>query len=500
MRRGGLERKLVWALLLLLLIPTAAIEAALVILYRRGVFADPLAQVLAMVIGLAALALYVGWAAHGIGRELVRTVQTIRDGTELMATVHPEHRIDVRTGDELEALAEDVNRLADHLRDARQSLEARVARATGDLASEREKLAAILGQLADGVVVTALDGRITLANPVAQELLGRGASLLGRRLHEFAERGRLDAECERLLAVGGGARIAFTTESGAVLHGRMTSLVNGEGHAGGFILSLRDSSSAAGALLAEPAAGRSIPAFVGAGTVSGVNADVPAPERSDLYDFQLFEEMEPRVSVASREHRLTDLTYVVLDVETTGLRPEAGDRIVSLAAVRVHGGVVRRAELFDALVCPECAIPPASTRFHGITDAMVAGAPPIAVVLPAFHQWSRGAVLVGPELSFDLAFLARDGERLGLPSLTAEHPVLDTRLLSRLIHGRDADHALEAVARRLGVPIIGRHSALGDALTTAEILARLVELLAKRGFVTLGDTLAGLRRFPRSPR
>jgi DNA polymerase-3 subunit epsilon len=78
--------------------------------------------------------------------------------------------------------------------------------------------------------------------------------------------------------------------------------------------------------------------------------------------------------------------------------------------------------------------------------------------------------------------------------------VLDTRLLSRLIHGPDADHHLEAVAKRLGVAVVGRHSALGDALTTAEILARLLDLLAKRGYVTLGDTLSALRRFSRQPR
>ena len=78
-------------------------------------------------------------------------------------------------------------------------------------------------------------------------------------------------------------------------------------------------------------------------------------------------------------------------------------------------------------------------------------------------------------------------------SIACEHPVLDTRLLSRLVHGTDADHTLEAVAERLGVRIIGRHSALGDALTTAEILVRLLELLNRRGLVTLGATLDALR-------
>ena len=177
-----------------------------------------------------------------------------------------------------------------------------------------------------------------------------------------------------------------------------------------------------------------------------------------------------------------------------GLRPEAGDRIVSLAGVRVRGGRVRRDETFDALVCPERPIPSASVRLHGITDAMVASAPTIGIVLPAFLRFAEGAVLSGHEVSFDLGFLSRATARLALPRMTLEHPVLDTRLLSRLLHGASAEHTIEAVARRLGVRLIGRHSALGDALTTAEILVRQLELLHKRGLGTLGQVLDALRR------
>ena len=96
---------------------------------------------------------------------------------------------------------------------------------------------------------------------------------------------------------------------------------------------------------------------------------------------------------------------------------------------------------------------------HGITDAMVVEAPGMGVVLPAFLRFAEGAILVGQEVSFDVAFLGRDARRLGLPSLTAGHPVLDTRLLSpACVRGRGPEHMLEAVAERLGVKVIGRHS------------------------------------------
>jgi len=184
----------------------------------------------------------------------------------------------------------------------------------------------------------------------------------------------------------------------------------------------------------------------------------------------------------------------VFDTETTGLSPRDGDRLVSIAAVRVRDGVVKPGEYFDALVNPERSIPPESTRFHGITDAMVAEAPPIGVVLPAFLRFVDGDVLVGHQVWFDLLFLEVVGTRLGLPRLAERQPVLDTLVLAEMVHGRLDDFGLDTVARRLGVDVRGRHSALGDALVTAEILVRLLALLDTRGIRTLGDALAATRR------
>jgi DNA polymerase-3 subunit epsilon len=219
-----------------------------------------------------------------------------------------------------------------------------------------------------------------------------------------------------------------------------------------------------------------------------------AARREDLYDFSLMDVMERHVSPTDRERLLEEVAFVVLDAETTGLRPDGGDQVVSLAGVRVRKGVVRRAEVFDALVNPGRAIPAASTRFHGITEAMVAAAPPLDAVLPAFTRFAEGSVLAGHEVWFDLRFLEPACARLGLPSLSASHAVLDVRILSRLVHGAAADHDLDALAARLGVPIRGRHSALGDALATAEVIARLLPLLHKRGVCTLGDALDAMRR------
>jgi DNA polymerase-3 subunit epsilon len=127
---------------------------------------------------------------------------------------------------------------------------------------------------------------------------------------------------------------------------------------------------------------------------------------------------------------------------------------------------------------------------------MVAAAPPMDEVLPAFLRYAGEAPLVGHEIAFDLGFLDAEAQRLGLPRLARNRAVLDTRLISTLVHGPDVSHSLEAVSERLGVTIIARHSALGDALATAEVLLRLIDLLARRRITTLGELLEALKQRP----
>ena len=239
--------------------------------------------------------------------------------------------------------------------------------------------------------------------------------------------------------------------------------------------------------------------LVGAGTTSGYGPQGVPTERPDFYDFSLFEDMARHLLPVDRECPLDELTCTVLDTETTGLDPDEGDRIVSLAAVRVRGAVIRRGETFDALVNPGRPIPPSSVAFHGITDAMVAEMPPVDVVLPAFLRFAEHSVLVGHQIWFDLRFLERVTRRLGVASLARRHAVLDTLTLSEVVHGPLPDHGLDAMATRLGVVVHGRHSALGDALATAEIFVRLIALLRKRGIRTLGEAFEASRRARRFP-
>jgi len=209
---------------------------------------------------------------------------------------------------------------------------------------------------------------------------------------------------------------------------------------------------------------------------------VRGDSRPEVYDFDLFAASDSARALADR--RLADLVYTVFDTETTGLEPSAGDEILQIGAARIVAGKLRREDSFEQLVNPQRDIPAAGIPIHGIRPEMVADAPTIDRVLPAFHAFAQDTVLVAHNAAFDMRFLQLKQERTGV---VFDQPVLDTLLLSALVHPQQASHGLEAIAERLGVAVLGRHTALGDALVTAEVFLKLVPLLAERGIHTLGQ-------------
>lgn len=175
--------------------------------------------------------------------------------------------------------------------------------------------------------------------------------------------------------------------------------------------------------------------------------------------------------------------YVVFDLETTGLRPSVADDIVQIGAVRLEGGV--EAGSFNTLVDPGRPIPPVSTRYHGITDAMVAGAPRAADAVAAFRNFAGGAVLVAHNAAFDLTALASAAERQGAPGLP--NPALCSMVLARWLDPREPDVSLDGLCGRAGLVIEHRHHALGDARATAVLWMSLLARAAARGVEGLPD-------------
>jgi DNA polymerase-3 subunit epsilon len=208
-----------------------------------------------------------------------------------------------------------------------------------------------------------------------------------------------------------------------------------------------------------------------------------ASGRPEYYDFDLFNFADKSIDL---DRKLSELTYTVFDTETTGLEPSKGDEIIQVGAARIVNNRLLRQEIFDQLVDPECPLKPESIPIHGITEDMVRGQPNIDLVLPAFHEFCEDTVLIAHNAAFDMRFLQLKEERTGI---RFTQPVLDTLLLSAVIHPNQESHKLDVILERLGVHIESRHNALGDALATAEVFLKMVPLLEEMGIVTVRQAL-----------
>lgn len=182
---------------------------------------------------------------------------------------------------------------------------------------------------------------------------------------------------------------------------------------------------------------------------------------------------------------LHEVTFVVLDIETTGGSP-TDDTITELGAVRYRGG--EALGRFSTLVHPGRSIPAEVAVLTGITDALVARAPRLDDALPAFFDFCSGGVVVGHNVRFDLGFLRRAAEATGWPM--PDGPVVDTLALARrLLADEVPNHRLATLADRLRLPHRPEHRALSDAEATADLLHALLERAGRLGVLGLDDLL-----------
>ncbi|NBR29315.1 MAG: hypothetical protein EBT83_13020 [Betaproteobacteria bacterium] len=418
----------------------------------------------------------------------------LAEETRIITHANPAHRLKIEGDGALARLAAEINRLATELADAKESVELRIASARADLVEEKNRLAALMEELAQGVIVCNIEGRILLHNRRARILLappdsapGAGVGL-GRSLFGLIDRDALVRALEQVAArlgrgevnpvAGFDATLADQTvvrvllapvaaAGGDAMHRHADTALAGNTRISGYVLTFEHRQEADATANAKE-------------TARSPLALLASPSRPAFYDFDLFGKRMH--DAALDDCPLDELSYTVFDTETTGLQPADGDEIISIGAIRIVNGKLLHGEIFDQLIDPRRTLPPASVRIHGIEQSMLAGQPDITRVLPRFHAFCAGTVLVAHNAAFDMRFLQLKESATGL---RFEQPVLDTLMLSAIAHPHQEVHNMEAIAARLGINIVGRHTALGDAIVTGEIFLRLLPLLAAAGITTL---------------
>ncbi|HEY6542476.1 MAG TPA: exonuclease domain-containing protein [Ktedonobacteraceae bacterium] len=206
--------------------------------------------------------------------------------------------------------------------------------------------------------------------------------------------------------------------------------------------------------------------------------------RKALNSSSLFEQVENSdwalTAWRSTQRPLNEVEFVVLDTETTGLRP-GSHRVIEIAGVRLRGGEVRGS--FQTLLNPGTRLPSFIVQFTGITQEMVTTAPRAAEIFPDFLNFIDGAILVGHNVGFDLGFLSYEARLLGL-----DFPIdgLDTIPLARRFLPALRRFKLDNVADHLKIATSNRHRALGDARVTAAVFIKLLALAQQQDIQTLG--------------
>lgn len=180
---------------------------------------------------------------------------------------------------------------------------------------------------------------------------------------------------------------------------------------------------------------------------------------------------------------IENTSFVVVDLETTGLEPKL-DRIIEIAAVRVRNGEI--VGTWDSLVNPGIFIPQESTAITGITTEMVKDAPPLEAIMDDFLAFlGEGTVFVAHNVDFDREFVNQALLRMGRPVLT--HPYACTFKLAKQVHPNISSYALGALCQWFKVDLPQAHRALDDARATAELLTKFLRVLQNGGLRDLKD-------------
>jgi len=186
-----------------------------------------------------------------------------------------------------------------------------------------------------------------------------------------------------------------------------------------------------------------------------------------------------------RSTPLEELRFVVMDLETTGFACGNGDEIIAIGAVTVENGTVKSEKYFNRLIYPYRLVPGKVVSLTGIGREMLVGCPTFFGVLPQFLDFLGSGVIVGHHIGFDLGFINTKLKQYCRVKI--KNRALDTSCLTRALHPARGDYSLDSLLAFYGIEPVGRHTALGDALLTANLFVNLLASLKERKVYTLQE-------------
>lgn len=441
----------------------AIIAGALIIGYHRAAAPELLNAFIfsGLLSGLLLVALVV-WVWLLFDENVAKPIERIASEMRARAHANVTGEMDLRAARYLGDLGPAARAVTGQLSDHALTTAEKVTAETARLAADKEWLTALLTEIPVAMMIVNPEHRIVLYDGQAAAILAQIAHpRLQASLFDYFERGPIENAYRKLAKTGK----------------EVSCTVLGTRGMQSFDIRLKPLGDASGYLLVLDSSAAQID---------------PHESRPLTYDFDL---LQTSGGDKIENRPLSDLCFVVFDTETTGLLPHK-DEVVQIGAVRVLRGRILAGEVLNTLVNPGIPIPPASTKVHKVTDAMVADAPDIREAGRELHKFATDAVIVAHNAPFDMAFLRRHASAMGVEW---NHPILDTVLLSAVVFGASETHTLDALCDRLGViiPEALRHTALGDAQATAEVLCAMLPMLKARGMHTFGDVIAETRRHGR---
>ncbi len=490
-----------------------------------------------------------------IFNEYIKPLKKISSEASIISSSNHSHRLNITGNKDIKLLSSVINNFADDLENMDKNITEQALTARKETEKERNLLAAIMAELPQGVVICNKNGRILLFNNLAKAILTQDDHKkknkyfigIGRSLFKLIDKNlllnaikniklRLNDDQQNLTSF-------FVTpiQTGHLISAETIPILDQTQEMTGFILTFQDVTEDINkydithekfnslkkdiidfTATIEQAINQSVNKERHTHLLTGLDqlaikydkitdivlealnpetsleekqrSAVFTASRPEFYDFDLFKAVDVKAGKENRElldTNLKNLMYTVFDTETTGLDPDGGDEIISIGAVRIANNKIVYQDLFEELVDPKRDIPLESYNIHGINYEMVAGKKDINATLPIFKNYTSQSVLVGHNIAFDMKMLKVKEETT---NIKFPNPVLDTLLLSAILHPTQEKHDMESIAKRLGIDILGRHTALGDAIATAEIFIKLIDILNSNGILTLKDAINASQR------